>query len=157
MVSIEWCLKQKDGIQLIEPNKNISGSYLKMAEESINILPGLNRSRLWSAVTSYYIFYYSLYSLMTRIGIKCEIHSCSLEFMKRYLVDFYSAKDFEMISKAFKARIDLQYYANRPVDGEVIEEIKKECKLFFISTKDSIAVLSDEQIDKIRNHVKKLS
>ena len=30
-----------------------------------------------------------------------------------------------MIEKAFKARTDLQYYANRPVDEKVIEEIKQ--------------------------------
>lgn len=154
MVSIEWCFRQRDGLQLIEPNSNMSDSYLKMAEESINILPSLAQSRLWTAVTSYYIFYYTLYSLMMRIGVKCEIHSCSLEFMRLYLKEFYSVQDFEMISKAFKARIDLQYYANRPVDAKIIEDVKKYCKLFFIKTKDLIAILNDEQILEIRKKVR---
>jgi hypothetical protein len=38
MVSIEWCLKQRNGLEIIKPNKNMSESYLKMAEESINVL-----------------------------------------------------------------------------------------------------------------------
>src|SRR3989304_6287281 len=107
MVSIEWCLKQKNGLEIIEPNANMSNSYLKMAEESINILNDVEKSRIWTATTAYYIFYYSLYSLMLRIGIKCEIHSCSLAFMKEYLKPFYDQKDVEMIEKAFAARIDL--------------------------------------------------
>lgn len=108
MVSIKWCLKQKDGLEFIEPNDNMSKSYISMAEESINAIRGVEGSKIWTATMTYYIFYYSLYSLMLRIGIKCEIHSCSLEFMKNYLASFYDKKDIEMIENAFSARIDLQ-------------------------------------------------
>src|SRR3989338_3832075 len=92
MVSISWCIRQKDGLELIEPNINVSRSYAKMAEESIETLPGVANSRIWTAVASYYIFYYSLYSLMMRIGIKCEIHPCSLEFMRQHLRMFYKGR-----------------------------------------------------------------
>ena len=132
MVLINWCLKQKNGLEVIEPNINMSNSYLKMAEESISILVGVEKSKIWTATMAYYIFYYSLYSLMLRIGIKCEIHSCSLEFMKVYLTKFYDNKDLDMIQKTFSARINLQYYADRPVDSKVIEEAKKYCKDFFL-------------------------
>lgn len=40
MVSIKWCLKQKNGLEIIKPNSNMSDSYIKMAEESINVLAG---------------------------------------------------------------------------------------------------------------------
>jgi len=151
MVSIRWCLKQKKGLEIIEPNKNMSDSYLKMTEESIEILQGVEKSKIWTATTTYYIFYYSLYSLMLRIGIKCEIHSCSLEFMKQRLTNFYNKKDIEIINKAFSARIDLQYYTDRPVDQNIIEETKKYCKTFFIKTKDILAKISEKQIKEIRN------
>ena len=120
MVSIKWCAKQNTGIKIIQQNANMSNSYIKMAEESITVLAGVAMSKIWTATTAYYIFYYSLYSLMLRIGVKCEIHSCSLEFMKRFLKDFYNDKDMGMIEKAFKARIDLQYYADRDVDDVII-------------------------------------
>lgn len=155
MVSIKWCLQQKDGLEFIEPNDNLSKSYLNMAEESINAIKGVGGSRIWTATMTYYIFYYSLYSLMLRIGIKCEIHSCSLEFMKNYLTQFYDKKDIEMIGKAFSARIDLQYYAGRPVDSEAIEETKKHSKLFFIKTKDAISKIAEDEIYNIRENLKK--
>ena len=126
-----------------------------MVEESISVQQAVEISKIWTATTTYYIFYYSLYSLMLRIGIKCEIHSCSLEFMKKYLTMFYDKKDAEMIEKAFSARIDLQYYADRPVDEKVIEETKKHSKLFFIKTKDALSRITEEQVKNIREALKK--
>jgi len=155
MVSIKWCMAQKNGLELIEPNPNISVSYIKMAEESIKDLENA-KSKIWTATMTYYIFYYSLYSLMMRIGIKCEIHSCSLEFMKQSLKEFYNEKDLKMIQKAFEARIDLQYYANRPVDEKVIQETKRYCKDFYIKTKDILSDITEQQISDVRHNLKKL-
>jgi uncharacterized protein (UPF0332 family) len=149
MASIKWCLSQKQGLRVIEPNEVMSDSYLRMAEESITALNDL-QSRMWKATATYYIFYYSLYSLMLRIGLKCEIHSCSLIFMKGFLSDFYSHEDNEMIQKAFSARIDLQYYADRQVDEQVIQQTSSYCKEFFIKTKDVLSRMTNEQISEIR-------
>lgn len=150
MVSIEWCLSQRNGLEIVAPNKNMSESYLKMAEESIGVLNDIKKSHIWIATTSYYIFYYSLYSLMLRLGVKCEIHACSIEFMKAYLKEFYSKEDIEMIEKALSARINLQYYADRPVDKTTIEESRKYCKNFFIKTKEILSSISEEKTEKIR-------
>lgn len=153
MVSVRWCLNKKNGLELIEPNQNRAGSYIKMAQESIDELKNV-KSSIWKATITYYSFYYSLYALMIRIGINCEIHSCSLEFMKQLLRDFYSDKDIEMINKAFGARINLQYYANRPVDSKVIEQTKSYCSGFFVKTKDIMKDISESQIRSIRNKLK---
>ena len=154
MVSIKWCLNTKNGLEIISPNINTAESYLKMAEESIYSLQTV-QSRRWTATMSYYIFYYSLYSLMSRIGIKCEIHLCSLAFMKNFLTAFYSEDEIKLIEKAFSARIDLQYYANRPVDTEIIDEIKSSCKDFYIKTKTILSSITEEQIQKIRGDLEK--
>ena len=151
MVSIKWCLKQKKGLELVEPNKNMSDSYIKMAEESIVALKNVEESKIWTATTAYYVFYYSLYSLMLRIGIKCEIHSCSLEFMKQLLNTFYNQMDFKMINSSFSARINLQYYANRAVEPEIIEKVKKYCKDFFVKTKDILSNITEKDIAVIKD------
>jgi len=155
MASIEWCLKQKSGIEIIEPNENMSNSYLDMAEESIKVIDKMEQSRIWTATTAYYTFYYSLYALMLRIGVKCEIHSCSLAFMEKCLNGLYNNQDISMIKKAFSARIDLQYYANRPVDEAVIAQIKSYCKVFFLKTKDILIKIKESQISEIRNSLKR--
>ncbi len=155
MASVKWCLRQKGGLELAEENQNMAESYTKMAEESINVLSGVKKSRIWTATAAYYIFYYSLYSVMLRIGVKCEIHSCSLEFMKQHLSEFYGKKDAEMIGKAFEARISLQYYADRPVDGTVIAEVSRHCKEFFIRTKDILSNITENQVLQIREALRK--
>ncbi|MDP2750892.1 MAG: hypothetical protein Q8O89_08740 [Nanoarchaeota archaeon] len=156
MVSISWCLSQKKGIKISSPNENMSDSYLRMAEESIGILGRVEKSKIWTATTAYYIFYYSLYAMMLRLGIKCEIHSCSLELMKKLLNDFYSDRDIEMIEKAFSARSDLQYYADRPVDDRTIEEVRTYCKQFYIKTKDILSKITESEINSVRETLIKI-
>lgn len=153
MVSIRWCLKNKNGLKIVNPNFNMSNSYLLMAEESISVLEGVSKSKIWTATVVYYIFYYSLYALMLRIGVKSEIHSCSLEFMKECLADFYSSEDIQVIDKAFSDRIDLQYYTNRPVDNDLIINTRQHCIDFFVKTKDIILKLNEKQIDLIRKRL----
>ena len=149
MVSIRWCIEKRNGLELVRPNQNMSKSYLMMAEESITAIQEVE-SIIWKATMGYYIFYYSLYSLMMSIGVKCEIHSCSLKFMKSFLKDFYDNKDIEMIEKAFSARINLQYYADRPVDKKEIDETVKYCKDFYVKTKDIISRMTEKQMKSIR-------
>ncbi len=153
MVSIKWCWKNSKGLRIVQPNENVSDSYLSMAEESIRALNKLKGVDIWSTTITYYIFYYSLYSLMMRIGVKCEIHLCSLEFMKRFLSEFYDERDVKMINKAFNARINLQYYPERPVDQKSLEEIKKYCKHFFIKTKDVLSLITEDDISKLRKYL----
>jgi len=154
MVSIKWCVEQGKGLELVEPNGNMSDSYLKMAEESVFVLKDMGKSRIWTATITYYVFYYSLYAFMLKIGIKCEIHSCSIEFMKRFLKDFYDIMDINIIEDAFSARIDLQYYTDRPVDDIIIQKTKKYCKDFYIKTKDIIHKIGEDEINLIRGSFK---
>jgi uncharacterized protein (UPF0332 family) len=87
---------------------------------------------------------------MLRIGIKCEIHSCSIEFMKECLKEFYNAEDIRNFEESFSARIDLQYYSNRPVNEKIITNSSKNCKIFFIKTKNILSRIREEQINSIR-------
>lgn len=67
---------------------------------------------------------------------------------------FYSKHDINMFKLAFDVRIDLQYYADRPVDEEAFNQSRTYCKDFFIRTKDILSKINDEQIDKIRKSLK---
>ena len=100
MVSFKWCCKQKDGIKIIESNDNLAQGYLKMAEDSLGTMSReRDKSIRWAISSCYYSMYYSLYSICMKIGIKCEIHSCTLEFMKRFLCNLYSKEDIKIIKK----------------------------------------------------------
>ena len=124
MVNLNWCCKQKDGIKMIEPNDNLSEGYLNMAEDALGTMNReKNYSLRFSVSACYYSMYYSLYSVLMKIGIKCEIHSCTLRFMGEFLSEFYSKEDIDLINKAFDCRNTIQYYVDRVIhksDSEFI-------------------------------------
>ena len=77
---IGWCFKIKEGLQIVEPNENLSQSYLNEAKSSLlraekNLE---DKDLLWTTVAVYYAEYYALYSFLQKIGVKCENHSCSI-------------------------------------------------------------------------------
>ena len=84
MDQIKWCLNQKKGIELVEPSDNLRDAYLVKAEDALDTLK-TSKSRDWQLTTAYYTIYNSIYSLLMKIGIKCEIHSCTIEFTNAVL------------------------------------------------------------------------
>jgi len=98
MDQIKWCLNQKKGIELVEPNDNLREAYLIKADEALETLR-TSKIKDWQLTTAYYAIYHSLYSLLMKIGVKCEIHSCTIEFAKRFLKKYFSAEDFDSLTK----------------------------------------------------------
>ena len=150
MDQIKWCLNQKKGIEIVEPNNNLRDAYLVKAEDALDTLK-TSKSRDWQLTTAYYTIYNSIYSLLMKIGIKCEIHSCTIEFTKRYLKDHFTPEDFELIDKAFSARIDSQYYVNRQVPDQNYDLIMKKTPAFLVKCKN--IVLDQKEITEIRARV----
>ncbi len=155
MVSLKWCCKQKDGLRIIEPNDNLSDSYMKMAE---NALGTMNRERNYNltfAISAcYYSMYYSLYSVLMKLGIKCEIHSCTLEFMKELLSDFYEKEDMKDVKKAFDLRNIAQYYVDKVIDMKEADFIMTKAPLFVNKSKEVLAKINENNVNKIRDNLK---
>ena len=75
---LKWCFERKE-VKLIEPNENLSGAYLKSAEETFLVLKDIKEeSNMWLATMKYYCEYFSCYALLMRVGIKSEIHDCTI-------------------------------------------------------------------------------
>lgn len=153
MDQIKWCLNQKKGIELVEPSNNLRDAYLIKAEESLEVLR-TTRIRDWQFTTAYYTIYNGIYSLLMKMGVKCEIHSCTIEFAKRFLKGYFSPEDFELIDKAFSARINSQYYVNREVPDQNYDLIMKKTPAFLVKCKN--IVLEQKEIEEIRKKISSL-
>ncbi len=153
MDQIKWCLNQKKGIELVKPNNNLKEAYLIKAEESLDTLR-TSKSRDWQLTTAYYTIYNGIYSLLMKIGVKCEIHSCTIKFTKRFLKNHFSNEDLKLIDKAFSARIDSQYYVNRKVPNQNYELIINKTPTFLVKCKN--IVLEQKEIENIRNQLSSL-
>ena len=151
MVNINWCLKQKSGLRLIEANENLSESYIKMAEDSLGTM---NRERNYNLVFAisacYYSMYYSLYAVLMRIGVKCEIHQCTIEFMKNCLASSYEEKDVRLIMKAFDLRNTAQYYADKVLDEKETDFIIENALSFFEKSRGVLMKMNEHEINTIR-------
>ena len=116
MDKITWCCLQKDGINLVEPNENLAKRYLESSELDFNEMKN-SHSLKWKDITAYYSCYNSFYAILQKIGIKCEIHDCTIELL-RFLIHEFEGKmllsDFEFLKELKKTRIDVQYYLKEP-------------------------------------------
>ena len=78
--NVVWCFKQKRGIRIIEPNPNLTKAYLKKAISALNTMTAaLKINEIdWITTTAYYARYFALYALLMKIGVKSEIHDCTI-------------------------------------------------------------------------------
>lgn len=155
MKKISWCKKQKNGIKLIEPNDNLSEEYFQNAEESMKVLRSIKgtESNMWLATTKYYIEYFAVYAVLMKIGIKCEIHDCTISLVrfleKQGIIKLGVSK---VLEKDKELRIDNQYYLkNRPVNID-FEDLSE----FLISIKETIDILDNERIAEIQEKIRNI-
>ncbi len=156
MNKIMWCAKKKGGLSLVEPNSNLANAYIKKAEEALESMR-INVIRDWKISTAYYTLYFSLYSILTKIGIKCEIHSCTIEFAKRFLKDYFDEEELNFIEDSLKARIDSQYYIGRTVPDEQYNQMITRAPEFLVKCKSILIKLKEKKINEIRNEFQKES
>jgi uncharacterized protein (UPF0332 family) len=117
MTKLAWCLKEKKGIELIEPNENLSNQYLKEAKQTL--LRVQENKDKWDIIMGYYACYNALYSLLMKAGIKCEIHDCTIELIK--LIDGFDNADYLFLSDLKELRTQVQYYLKE----EVLKDVSK--------------------------------
>jgi uncharacterized protein (UPF0332 family) len=149
-MSIDWCKKQ--GMKLIEPNDNLSEEYYKSAEETLRVTNLIKNSgsNMWLATQKYYTEYLAAYSLLMKIGIKSEIHSCTIEIVqlleKEKIIDFEFGKFLE---EDKELRIDNQYYLkNKPVDFD-----SKKLSDILLKIRNILDNITDTDIKRIRKLV----
>jgi len=153
MDKIKWCLKTKNGLELIEPNEELTKAYFKKAEDSLRASAILKDNKDWEISSSYYTLYFSLYAILMKIGIKCEIHSCTISFMKEFLKNYFTLEEIELVEESQKARIDTQYYSDRNISDELYNRMTNNTALFLAKCKNILHVLDETSIEEIRSNL----
>lgn len=150
MTNLKWCFSIKGGLKLVEPNKNISDSYLSEAENTLSRIKFLidEGDFIWASVRIYYCAYYSLYSFLQKIGVKCENHDCSIS-----LVDYFLGEEVKDIFEFKKNRIDSQYYL-KVGRIENLGDLYFKCKNFYLYFKDLIDGIEEKDIVSYRKKIK---
>ena len=136
--NIQCCLGKERGISLVKPNENLAKAYMAKAKESIEVMRSLQgKSHAWAASACYYSMYYSLYAIMMKIGVKSEIHSCSITFM-RY------------------ARIDHQYYVTTVPKAEKLNELFDGAVMFYEKSLKLLSEIDENYVTSSWNKIRAL-
>jgi uncharacterized protein (UPF0332 family) len=154
MVNVSWCKKQKKGIKLIEPNNNLAKEYIKNAEETLISLKNTSEdSNMWRATKKYYAQYLAIYALMMKIGIKSEIHECTIELAKHLEeLEIIPKNTYEKLTKDKKLRIDNQYYLKN-INVKINYE---ELQTFVLTIKEKINTINIQEIKQIKQKIKEI-
>ncbi len=156
MEKINWCLEVKNGIELVEPSDNLSKAYIKKSEDALKASSVLNDNRDWEISSGYYAMYFALYAILMKLGVKCENHSCTIEFMKEFLLEYFTEEDIRLIKNSMVLRIDAQYYTNKEISEIKYKRMINEAPGFLVKCKDTITRLNEEKINAIRKKLRLL-
>ena len=149
MEKIKWCFRIKDGIRIKKPSDEISNSYLELSKSSLKSAEIIIRqSLLWATVMAYYAEYYALYSFLTKIGIKCENHFCSILLVKFLLGE----EKVKVIEEHRQKRVSAQYYLKVGQEKEV-ESILREAKFFVAEFERFVTNLNEDEIKEFRQRI----
>lgn len=151
MDKISWCLKK--GMELVEPNENLSEAYIRKAENALRASNALKDNKDWEVSSAYYTQYFGVYSILMKIGIKSEIHSCTLAFMNEFLEDF-TKEEIDFITRSKKARNDIQNYSDRNISDELYEMIINDTAMFLVKCKHVLKLINDPKIEEIRTRLR---
>jgi uncharacterized protein (UPF0332 family) len=107
----------------------------------------------WVISTSYYAKYFAIYALLSRLGIKCEIHDCTIALFG-YLFADKLPSFLEDMQQAKEDRVEAQYYTTSiPIDSQKIASKTKE---FVLKIEEIIDSLNPQTISDIKSKLKKL-
>jgi uncharacterized protein (UPF0332 family) len=111
----------------------------------------------WITTTAYYARYFALYALLMKMGIKSEIHDCSIAVARllteKGLLREGLASD---ISNSKQARIDIQYYVERELNQASIRKDVENARNFVLELEKIIENITTDKIEKIRAQMKAL-
>lgn len=142
---------------MIEPNPNLTKEYVRKAISALNTMNAALQIKEtdWTLTTAYYARYFALYALLMKIGIKSEIHDCSIAtarlLAKNKIIRPSLVAD---ISQAKQTRIDTQYYITKELKQEEIRRNVESARKFVLEIQKSIEELSAEQTENVRNKLR---
>lgn len=151
---IKWCSKQKKGIKLVRESENLQKAYLRKSRTAlqsmeVNAKAGLDE---WTISASYYAKYFVIYALLSRVGIKCEIHDCTIALFSYLFGSDISQDLLQDLRQAKEDRVDAQYYdAMVKLDSSSTMDKTKD---FVIKIEEIIDSLNSQKIADIRKKLK---
>lgn len=153
---LKWCLVQKKGIMAVKESENLQNAYLKKSKEAlrsmqINVKEGIGE---WIIATCYYAKYFAIYALLSRLGIKCEIHDCTIALFGFLFANDLPKQLMDDLRQAKDDQIEAQYYTTAiPTNSQ---EVIAKTTDFVLKIEEIIDGLNSQKIADIQKNIKTL-
>jgi uncharacterized protein (UPF0332 family) len=154
---LQWCLKQSKGIRVVKPSENLVKAYLQKSRNAsksmeVNAQAGLVE---WAVSASYYAEYFAVYSLLSKIGVKCEIHDCTIAVFEYLFSDSMPTESIKELRDSKENRVEAQYYTQEMnVD---LEKMIKKTKQFMLEIEKMVDSLNSGNISKLQRKLQTLA
>lgn len=156
---VKWCCKQKRGIKIEQPNENLCSAYIKKSQSSLKSMQLNYREKIndWAIEAAYYARYHIVYALLQKLGIKSEIHECTINLLKWLFKDKIKSDLIKELQTAKQQRINMMYYTDKTMPEEKIKENIEKAPEFIIEIEKIIMELKQEEIQELRETLKRLN
>lgn len=153
---LKWCIKQSNGIRLIKPSENLVKAYLEKSRNALKSMEVNAKAGIveWAVSASYYAKYFCVYALLSKIGVKCEIHDCTIALFNYLFGNSVSPHTVRELQQSKEDRIEMQYYTRQIKVN--MEQLTKQTKNFVLKIEKLIDGLNSERIIFLRNRFKRL-
>ena len=153
---LKWCLDQSKGIRLAKPSENLVKAYLEKSKNAlksmdVNAKAGITE---WAVSASYYARYFIVYTLLSKIGVKCEIHDCTIALFNYLFGDSVPPQAVRELKQSKENRIEIQYYT-RHVEVD-LDRLMNQTKIFVLEIEKLIDGLNQEKIVALQKKLKNL-
>lgn len=154
---LKWCLKQGRGIRLAAPSDNLMKAYLGKSHNALKSMEVNARAGIaeWTVSASYYAKYFAVYALLAKIGVKCEIHDCTIALFG-YL---FSAAGFHHLVRELRQskddRVDVQYYSRQIKVN--LDDLMRKTNRFVLQIEEIVDGLNAGRIAQLQKKLRGLT
>lgn len=156
---IRWCARQRRGIRLVDGSECLQEAHRKKSRDSIIALRSLIESGVgtWAASASYYAKYHAVYALFMKVGIRCEIHDCTVAAFRAAFDDPALKGLANDLAESKGIRVATQYYQGEYDLGEGAGQRLVDGTCRFVSAVDAFADgLGGPGVGEIRARLREL-
>lgn len=154
---LKWCLRQSKGIRLLKPSDNLAKAYLKKSRNALRSMKvnAENGITDWAISAAYYARYFAVYALLSKIGVRSEIHDCTIALFAHLFRGEVSADLVEGLRRSKRYRVETQYYTGE-VDVD-LGEMERETNRFVLEMEKVLDGLNVQRVGELREKLKRLS
>lgn len=154
---LKWCLRQERGVRPVAPSDNLMKAYLEKSNNALKSMEVNAQAGIaeWTVSASYYAKYFAVYALLAKIGVRCEIHDCTIALFG-YL---FSTLEFHRLVRELRQskddRVDVQYYSREiKID---LADLMQQTKQFVLQMEEIIDGLNAQKTAELQKKFRTLT